>query len=39
MNTSISQENCASQESSSSDLEMEVQSPSFEPSTSQAQFV
>ena len=33
MNTSVSQENGDSQESSSSDQEMEVQSPSFQPST------
>ena len=39
MNTSISQENSVSQESSSSDQEMEVQSPSFQPSTGLAQFV
>ena len=39
MNTSISQENSVSQESSSSDQEIEGQIPSFQPSTSQAQFV
>ena len=40
MNTSVSQENTSVlQESSSSDQEIEVQSPSFQPSTSQAQFV
>ena len=39
-NTSVYQVNTSvSQESSSSDQEMEVQSPSFQPSTSQAQFV
>ena len=40
MNTNVSQENTSVlQESSSSDQEIEVQSPSFQPSTSQAQFV
>ena len=40
MNTSVSQENIDSYESSSSDQELEVQSPpSFQPSTSQAEFV
>ena len=39
MNTSISQENSVSQESSNSDQEIEVQSPSFQPSTNHTQFV
>ena len=39
-NTSVYQENTiVPQESSNSDQEMEVQSPSIQPSTSQAQFV
>ena len=38
-NTSVYQENtCVSQASSSSEQEMEVQSPSFQPSASQVQF-
>ena len=40
MDTSVYPENISvPQESSSPDQEMEVQSPSFQPSTSQAQFV
>ena len=39
MSTSTAQENSVSQESSRSDHKMGVQSPSFQPSTSQAQFV
>ena len=39
MNTSVSQENSVSKESSSSNHKMEVQSPSFQPFTSKAQFV
>ena len=38
-NSVYSENTSVSQESSSSDHEMEVQSPSFQPSTSQAQFV
>ena len=39
-NTSVYQENSSvSQESSNSDQEIEVQSPSFQPSTSQAQYI
>ena len=39
-NTSVYQENTSvSQESSSSEQELEVQSPSFQPSAGQAQFV
>ena len=39
MYTSVSQENSVSEESSCSDQVMELQSPSFQPSTSQAPFV